>query len=492
MQVVEDNVRIQREDSLEYYKIICSFPYQNHPIFYENDSVRKAYIKLLHHYAKKDVHYQKYYKPIITLYEHCFNIEEEEICKEQTSQSSLKLAKEIRKTRWKLEKAKLYVYNYKYMFFAHYLLLIYGYVSMDHPCVLDVTYKHNLKINYKDAETIVRFINALKAGDFEAAKSYLNLKKFHYLRFYYDAYKKQVEFLKDVEKRYLIVGTMSSGKSTFLNSLIGQEIFPSQNEACTSKVFTYAHRPYIKHFIVQHDQSEFFDCLIDGVESTMNELNENPLIEHVYVEGKMSDIFQVESRVVFIDTPGTNNSMNRSHEDITFKAIQSEQYDAIFYLINATQLGTDDDRRLLSYVKEHIENNSDKQVVFIVNKADEIDEEANESLQGLLESTKTYLKQNGFEKPSIILLSAYVGNLCQKVLKGEDLTRREQNQFDFFYDYFAEETQDLTKYATIPCAFQAEVPNDQREVKIKNKTYDIKRIYTVLQQSGIYQIKNYM
>ena len=38
---------------------------------------------------------------------------------------------------------------------------------------------------------------------------------------------------------YLVVGTMSAGKSTFLNSLIGLEIFPSKNEACTAKVISY-------------------------------------------------------------------------------------------------------------------------------------------------------------------------------------------------------------------------------------------------------------
>lgn len=93
MLAVEDNVRIRRESSLEYYKMICSFPYQNHPIFYENKALRRAYIILLHHYAKEDVDYQRYCKPIITLYEHCFNIEE--IYKEQTSQSSLKFIKKF-------------------------------------------------------------------------------------------------------------------------------------------------------------------------------------------------------------------------------------------------------------------------------------------------------------------------------------------------------------------------------------------------------------
>ena len=49
--------------------------------------------------------------------------------------------------------------------------------------------------------------------------------------------------------KYLVIGTMSAGKSTFLNSLIGLEIFPSKNEACTSKVISYFANPTMKSFL---------------------------------------------------------------------------------------------------------------------------------------------------------------------------------------------------------------------------------------------------
>ena len=32
-----------------------------------------------------------------------------------------------------------------------------------------------------------------------------------------------------------VVATMSSGKSTFINSIIGEEIMPEKNEACTAR-----------------------------------------------------------------------------------------------------------------------------------------------------------------------------------------------------------------------------------------------------------------
>ena len=34
-----------------------------------------------------------------------------------------------------------------------------------------------------------------------------------------------------------VIATMSSGKSTILNALLGYELLPSKNEACTAKTF---------------------------------------------------------------------------------------------------------------------------------------------------------------------------------------------------------------------------------------------------------------
>lgn len=35
-----------------------------------------------------------------------------------------------------------------------------------------------------------------------------------------------------------VVATMSSGKSTFINSIIGEEIMPEKNEACTARTMS--------------------------------------------------------------------------------------------------------------------------------------------------------------------------------------------------------------------------------------------------------------
>ena len=50
-----------------------------------------------------------------------------------------------------------------------------------------------------------------------------------------------------------------------------------------------------------------------------------------------------------IDTPGPNNSMDRSHGEMMKKAIEKKEYKKIFYILNATQLGTEDDFYLFNF-----------------------------------------------------------------------------------------------------------------------------------------------
>ena len=44
----------------------------------------------------------------------------------------------------------------------------------------------------------------------------------------------------NINKMYpmLVMATMSSGKSTLINALLGEELLPSKNEACTAKIYS--------------------------------------------------------------------------------------------------------------------------------------------------------------------------------------------------------------------------------------------------------------
>lgn len=139
---------------------------------------------------------------------------------------------------------------------------------------------------------------------------------------------------------------MSAGKSTFINSLTGKNICRSQNMACTSKIHMIINKAYEDGYSYEYDHDLVMtagseELLID------NELNKTDMI---YVGTEFNGYLE-KQRIIINDSPGVNYSENIEHRDITRKLINSGKYDLLVYIMNATQLGTDDDAEHLDYVK---------------------------------------------------------------------------------------------------------------------------------------------
>uniref|UniRef100_UPI003F49879F dynamin family protein n=1 Tax=Niallia taxi TaxID=2499688 RepID=UPI003F49879F len=223
---------------------------------------------------------------------------------------------------------------------------------------------------------------------------------------------------------YLMVGTMSSGKSTFLNCLIGLEIFPSKNEACTAKVISYIANPAMDTFLYLKNNAKkpIHRKKLDA--SDLNRWNEDEKIKEIIIEGP-TKAYRGKHFCV-IDTPGPNNSMDKNHEVAMERAIQKSSYKKVFYILNASQLGTEDDQRLLHFIKEHC---GEKNVLFVVNKSDVIDDTKEENLTLLSKSVVQYLSQNGFKMPKIYFVSSLAAILAMKVANNIEITRKESRDY---------------------------------------------------------------
>ncbi|WP_422122325.1 dynamin family protein [Planococcus sp. X10-3] len=222
---------------------------------------------------------------------------------------------------------------------------------------------------------------------------------------------------------YVIVGTMSSGKSTFINSIIGFELFPSKISACTAKNFSYYGNPDINYFLFLNNTIKKPVQREKLVMSQIEKWNQDQRIAEIIIEGPV--ITHKENGFAIIDTPGPNNSMTKSHEETMKKAL-SKSYHSIIYVLNATQLGVDDDRNLLHFVREQV---GLKKIIFIVNKADMIDDTEQENLYNFSENVTNYLKNNGFEKPSIYFVSSIAAMLAMKIQSKTALTRKESSTY---------------------------------------------------------------
>lgn len=225
-------------------------------------------------------------------------------------------------------------------------------------------------------------------------------------------------------EKYLVIGTMSSGKSTFLNSLIGLDLFPSKNEACTAKTIVYYANPEREEFLYKHNYSKKPTLRKSLDSKQLEKWNENPKMKEIIIEGPLRTGNQKCFGV--IDTPGPNNSMDKSHREVMQMSLKKYEYEKIFYILNATQLGTEDDHNLLDFIKNQYDHSK---IVFVVNKSDEIDDTETENLESISENVKIYLETNDFKNPVIYFISALGALLAMKVNGNYEMTKKQMNDY---------------------------------------------------------------
>lgn len=271
-----------------------------------------------------------------------------------------------------------------------------------------------------------------------------------------------------------VIATMSSGKSTLINALLGKKLMPSKNEACTATITEILDNDQETFVAVVHDDDgvvlqEISDLTYD----VMCELNDNEDVDRIAAKGNIPFLDAGSTALMLVDTPGPNNSQNQAHKNTTYRAINSDANNLILYVLNGTQLSTNDDASLLSYVAEQIKKGG-KQVrdrfIFVVNKMDCFNPEE-EDIEKAITVAKRYLASYGIEDPQIFPCSAYTALNIRTYLEGIDIdnmTRADERKLpsaardtlpmiDKFIDY---ESMHLEQYSTLS-------PSAQRELNYK-------------------------
>lgn len=277
----------------------------------------------------------------------------------------------------------------------------------------------------------------------------------HFIRDNADVSKSFEEaFNKDFD--VYVVATMSSGKSTLINAMLGQDLLPAANEATTATIARITDNASMgQRFTAQrvtsdHRVAENSDDVSLEVLQAWNSLPDTMRID---IEGKIHAIQDRDSvRLVLTDTPGPNNSQDEKHQLKTMSFIQDSQRNPlILYVLNASQLGTNDDKNLLGLVAETMRKGgkqSKDRFIFVINKMDVFDPEKGEDLPSVLARVKNYLVENGISNPLIYPVSA---NLTRLLRKPQHLhSRKERGELNSMMDMFGEEpSMNLLQYMPI-------------------------------------------
>ena len=230
-----------------------------------------------------------------------------------------------------------------------------------------------------------------------------------------------LDFVSRKPTSFLVTATMSAGKSTFINAIVGKEVNLSQNLACTSKIHNVVNKAYEDNLSYEYD----FDIELNADKTILFIDNDKNNSNYITVGTHFTGPNLQTKRCIICDSPGVNSHENEEHKLITQKMLTSSKFKNIIYILNATQLGTNDDEQHLRFIKENLGH---KKIIFILNKIDAFTED--DDVNNTINSHIKYLESMGFKSPIVCPVSAMAAVLAQKSLSGAQLSKLEKRQLD--------------------------------------------------------------
>lgn len=233
--------------------------------------------------------------------------------------------------------------------------------------------------------------------------------------------------MKNKTKHILVASSMSAGKSSLINALLGKELLPAGNEATTAKVARITVGTKVKPSAKAYSHSGAIvassNALCAEQIRTWNCSDEIDAFD-IVIPHSGNKLRSILASYTLIDTPGANNSRDGRHKEKFISAIKAYPKSPILYVLNATQLGTTDDAEIIRTIREISPKQS---IIFALNKVDALDEEKGETAKHYVSLARKYLKGLGYKRAKIIPLMAQSALIAKKSLNHIDLGRAERN-----------------------------------------------------------------
>ena len=339
----------------------------NHPILKEDRMTRCRYYGMLNYYCKRLFRITKYGKAILSYYKTFFNIERQSHNKKQLST----------RLRVTLLLDIVHIAGYNSSFINSSVLKSFRFDSklfaildglFSNLCYENIMWDELMNNKYVQAEA--EWIECMR---------------------------RNVAFSREKPFKIMVTATMSAGKSTFINALVGERVASTNNLACTGRLHYIYSKPVDDFLIGKWDRQ----IVLDAQNSILNkneETQERISYESIYYKGRLSG-----KQCMILDTPGVNSAEYHIHGECTNNAIKCGAFDALIFLINYEHIGTDDEVAYLSFIKQYVSERVP--LIFCVNKVDS-KKRADMALEEKMSDVKEYLKMQGFQDAIIFFVSS--------------------------------------------------------------------------------------
>ena len=265
-----------------------------------------------------------------------------------------------------------------------------------------------------------------------------------------------------------VVATMSAGKSTLINAMLGKELMPSKAGACTAMITRIKDVDRLKDsFRAEvYRKGRISETCEELDYSIMERLNEDDTVDEVRVYGNMPFVSSDELSLVLVDTPGPNNARDDSHEEVQQNALGKSSKALVLYIMT-NEYGTDDDEITLRRVANTMSvggKQSKDRFLFVVNKMDSRNKNDG-STEETLDQVREYLKAQGINNPNLFPAAALPALNIRRMEKEKvDEDIEEETEF-LIRKLNRNEQLHLEKYASLPGNEKEDIEEQLKETQ---------------------------
>lgn len=298
-----------------------------------------------------------------------------------------------------------------------------------------------------------------------------------------------------------VIATMSSGKSTLLNAMMHKELLPTGDKATTANIVEiYDNDANVIKYCAYDAKGKIIKKGDEADATTFREINENSKVRMVKIWTDIPMVSAGSLPLMLRDTPGPNNSDDKSHRQLTDSIIEdAHNMSTVLYVMNATQLRVDSDYDLLESIADEMKKGgkqANDRFLFVINRVDDWTKDPNQTLEGLVAETKDYLKKFDIENPRIFLTTAALASNVWKERNGgrEDFSPREKKDYDHSLDIFSDPDDPTIRFENFAGTSQFIKEKIKKELKSAEERED--RTEMAIIHSGVkgleYSIEEYM
>jgi predicted GTPase len=300
-----------------------------------------------------------------------------------------------------------------------------------------------------------------------------------------DSMKHAFELVMTSDFEVNVVATMSAGKSTLINALLGRKLMPSKQEACTAVITKIRDNDSNQYNAVVYDKNNNeIESQNNVTLEIMGRLNSSAEVSTIKVEGDIPFVTNGDVTLVLVDTPGPNNSRDPAHYETTHGMLSKSSKTLVLYILNAGQLSVNDDNMLLNTVVNSMKvggKQSKDRFIFVVNKLDDY-RKGEDSIESALQKARSYLEDKGIENPNIYPAAALPAlDIIRSISKDNTMSEDDVDEMELKVKKFNRNEEfhfDSPKYVTLPPSVRGEINNVLEKAKNKKDKYGEALVHT--------------